>query len=178
MIDSAGFFRRHIPIILSAVIAAAFAGCAMHASTRAEAVSQGAAPPGEFSWSRQVIESEGTAGASRDAKGAQGRLASKQAAKSDAIASLKVRVRALPVSGGETVGSLMSQNMGLKRAVEKQLQGAQVVSEGQSPDGGYTVRVKLALAPIAEILKQNFITPDNLPPAAPSPDNNGVPPLT
>jgi hypothetical protein len=164
-------------VLLAAALMATLDGCAHHGSAKAGTVAD-AVPPGEFSWANQVIESDGSSGSSGTASGAQAKLANKQAAKTDAMAALKVRVRALPVAGGETVGSLMTQNMGLKRSIEKQLQSAQVVSEGQAPDGGYSVHVRLALAPIAEILKQNFITPDNLPPATPAKDNNGVPPLT
>jgi hypothetical protein len=59
----------------------------------------------------------------------------------------------------------MAQNLAVKRAVEKHLQSARIVSEQEIEPGVYEVRVQLPLAPVAEILEQNRITPENVPEA-------------
>lgn len=98
------------------------------------------------------------------------------AARVAALKDLKIRIRQLPVGTDQTVGSIMDNYIGIRRAIEKQVQQAQVVSEKPVENGGYETTVQTQLQPIADILKNNYITPTGELPKPPSRgDELGVP---
>jgi hypothetical protein len=66
----------------------------------------------------------------------------------------------------------MDENLGIKRAIETHVQSAQTVSAQEVSPGVYEVRTRLALKPVADILRQFHITPSNLPPPPPGFEGN------
>lgn len=133
-------------------------------------------PPGSFVWMTSTIEATGTA-RSDDASAATRLIVGQQAAKTAALADLKRQVSALPVTPQENLGQIMMRSISVKRAVEKHLQSAKVVSGEQTAPGSFTVRVRLPLAPIADILRQHNITPEGMPPL-PEEEPSTLPPTS
>lgn len=70
----------------------------------------------------------------------------------------------------------MDNYIGVRRAIEKQIQRAEVVGQQPAEGGQYEVQVQAPLQPIADILKNNYITPtDELPKPPSRGDELGVP---
>jgi hypothetical protein len=101
-------------------------------------------------------------------------MAGKLKAKRAAIATLRQRVAQLPVTPDQTLGTVMNSNIGIRRSVEAALDKAQIVWEQEVSPGVFEVRVRTPLNPVADILEQNFVTPENAP-AAPAPRTEGEP---
>jgi hypothetical protein len=133
--------------------------------------------PGEFSWARSSYEGVGESAAGTDAGDSQQALLGTQSAKTAAIANLKTKVNRLPVAEGATVGTVMRENIAVRRAVEKYLQTASVVGQRETQPGRYEVRVRASLAPIGDILQQNQYTPASLAPTL-QPQESSVPPVS
>lgn len=159
-------------LVAAALALSILYGCARHSGMQA------AFPPGEFPWSAQVLEATGSASVPQDTGfGAQRFFVGQQSAKTAALAELKVQLSNLPVAEDQTIGSLMASNLSIKRAIERQLQTAKVVSQGQPAPGAFEVRVQLPLAPIADVLHQHNISTEGLPPL-PEPEPAALAPLS
>lgn len=160
------------------LIAGILAGCAqMTSAPKAGTAATSAPNPHSFGWETGAIEASGTGAPPSGVAGPQRVLGARNAAKVAALKSVKTQVRELPISSDQTVGSVMDKYLAIRRAVEKQLQSAEVVSEEQN-DKQYQVRVRLALQPIADMLRQNYINPTEELPAVPTADDSGVAPVT
>ena len=133
--------------------------------------------PGEFPWARGAYEGIGEGSADSSAAESQRQLLGTQAAKTAAIANLKAQVSKLPVAEGANVGSVMRENIAVRRAVEKYLQTAPVVGQRETRPGRYEVRVRAPLAPVGDILRQNQYTPESLAPML-APQETSVPPVS
>jgi hypothetical protein len=137
-----------------------------------------AAAPGAFPWSNETIEATGTNSGPRNlGNEVQASVVAKQAAKTAAIANLKEKIMNLNVTSSRSLGSVMSQNLGIKRAVEQYLQATKVVSEREVMTGIWEVKVKANMAPISYILERNHVTSDNVP-SAESTSKTRVPPVS
>jgi hypothetical protein len=148
-------------------------GCAQHGGTPVRA-----SAPGEFAWARGAIEARGTGSAPVTVSSEPQRsVIARRAAKTAAITNLKQQMSRISVTDAQTLGSVMAQNLGVKRAIEQALQSAQVESEREVGPGVYEARMRFPLAPIAEILMQNHITPEGVP-ETPQTEATGIPPLS
>ena len=121
-----------------------------------------------FPWAGDTLEAEGSAPAPRTiVTEPQRSLAGKMRAKRSAIAALKKRIESLPVTETQNLEAVMEANIGVRRSVERYLDTAVVVSERETSEDHFEVRVRASLRPLAEILEQNFITPNEAPEATP-----------
>jgi hypothetical protein len=164
--------------LLSAVLLAALAGCSSVSAPSHTAAAVPAPAPNTtgFDWAINSISATGRASAPGGTSAAQKQLAGLNAARVAALKDLKIRIRQLPVGTDQTVGSIMDNYIGVRRAVEKQIQQAQVVNQQPLESGEYETTVQTQLQPIAEILKNNYITPTEELPKPPSRgDELGVP---
>jgi hypothetical protein len=132
--------------------------------------------PGVFGWGAQVLEATGTANQPESGAGPERFFVGQQASKTAALAELKKQVLSLPVTPEYTLASIVASNLSVKRAVERQLQTAQVISQQQVAHGVFQTRVRLQLESIADILAQHNITPEGMPPLPGEPEK--LPPLT
>lgn len=122
-----------------------------------------------FPWAGDTLEAEGSAPAPRTiVTEPQRSLAGKMRAKRSAIAALKKRIESLPVTETQNLEAVMEANIGVRRAVERYLDTAVVVSERETSEDHFEVRVRASMRPLAEILEQNFITPNEAPEATPA----------
>lgn len=101
-----------------------------------------------------------------------------QAAKTAALANLKQQVLSLPVTSENNLAQIVASNLSVRRAVERQLQTAKVVSQQQAAPGTFEARVQLPLKPVADILRQHNISPEGLPPLPESASGDKLPPLS
>lgn len=158
-------------LFCGATAAAAFFGCA------GQQYNAGAVAPvqhvtqGGFGWEGQSVEATGTARAPESLREPQRSIAGRRAAKTESIARLKEQVSALPVVNGQTLGHLMKDNLGLRHAVERYLQKAQVLNESTGAADNFEAHVRLPLAPLAEILQNYQITPESAPDMLPEESN-------
>jgi hypothetical protein len=130
-----------------------------------------------FPWAIEVAEATGSGKAPSSINTEPQRsLAGKLKAKRTALASLKQRVGRLPVSPEHNLNSVMDSNIGVRRAVETYLDTAEVTSEVETAPGVYEVRVRAPLAPVAKVLTDNYITPEDVPP--PRAGSEDIPPVT
>lgn len=169
-----------VPLLAAALAALMLmAGCSSTTTPRADtagALTQQAdavmaGPTDLFAWAGDIYEAEGSAGAPRTiVTEPQRSMAGKLKAKRAAIGALGMRVGALPVTETQNLAAVMNANIGVKRAVERHLDTAEVVAERQPTDDQFEVRVRAALRPIAEILEKHHITPAEAfePPATPA----------
>ena len=110
------------------VILSATTGCVE--LTRGKRQPVQTAPPGAFPWSNETVEATGTNSAPRSVGNeVQRSVVAKQAAKTAAIANLKEKIMGLSVTSSRSLGSVTSQNLAIKRAIEQYLQAVKVVSE-------------------------------------------------
>jgi hypothetical protein len=124
---------------------------------------------GQFAWASREITATARGAVPAHVSGEPQRsLAGTQAAKAAAIGELRRQVAALPVDPTHTVGSFMDESLGLKRAIDRQLQKAAVTAAREVSPGLFEVTVRAPLAPVADILRQFSITPGNLPPPPPA----------
>lgn len=138
-----------------------------------------AAEAGGYGWEGNVLEATGRAEAPEGTAAFQRSLVARNGARVAALKSLGQQVRALPVGSDLTIGSVMDTYLNVRRAVEKEVQKAEEVSERPDGSRGFEVQVRLPLAPIADILKQNHISPTEELPKPPSRgDETGVAPIT
>ena len=122
-----------------------------------------------FPWAGDTLETEGSAPAPRTiVTEPQRSLAGKMRAKRSAIAALKKRIEGLPVTETQNLEAVMEANIGVRRAVERYLDTAVVVSERETSEDHFEVRVRASMRPLAEILELNFITPNEAPEAKPA----------
>jgi hypothetical protein len=90
-----------------------------------------------------------------------------------------MQMRQLPVGTDHTVGSIMDSYLNVRRAIEKQIQRAETVSEVRVGPSEYEVHLKAPLSPIAQILKQSYITPNDALPKPPVQQAGGsLPPIS
>lgn len=137
------------------------------------------ADPNAFPWETQVLEATGTsAPPAGPAAIPQRSFAAKQSAKTAALYQLREMIEALPIHEEATVGTAMEALLSVRHGIDLALRRAEVVEERPLPDGGYEVRVQQPLAPIAEILRQSYITPHDPLPVSPASDENRLGPLT
>ncbi len=180
--------REMIPTHLVRTVFAALVGAALvsgcsekatHPGGRGPTPGVAVSPRSPFAWAGDTLESAGTGSAPRSiATEPQRSMAGKLKAKRAAIASLRQRVAQLPVTPDQTLGTVMNSNIGIRRSVEAALDKAQIVWEQEVSPGVFEVRVRTPLNPVADILEQNFVTPENAP-AAPAPRTEGEPaPIT
>lgn len=171
--------RQPLGLAVAFSIATLFlSGCAhMGGAPTAEAV---AAPvdPSSYSWQGTSIEAVGRGSAPASTSAPQRPLVARNAARVAAIKDLKAQVRNLPAGPNGTLGSIMDNYLAVRRAVENQLQSAEMLDERSISSSETEVRVRLPLAPIADILRQNYITPNEELPRPPSSGTEGVPPVT
>ncbi|MCX7719021.1 MAG: hypothetical protein N2111_11570 [Candidatus Sumerlaeaceae bacterium] len=159
-------------VVASALV---FSGCttARPAGAAADAALTAYQPAvnGQFAWATREVTATGRGSAPAHlSEEPQRSLAGKQAAKAAAISELKRQVAALPVDPTHTVGAFMDESLGLKRAIDRHVQQAQVIASREVSPGLFEVTLRTPLAPVADILKQFSITPGNLPPPPPAPE--------
>jgi len=144
-----------------------------------QVVAAPAPDPNSFGWQNETLSAVGRGKAPASTAGAQRQLVARNAARVAAIKDLKAQVRSLPVGSDKTVGAIMDSYLNVRRAVEKELQQAQVVGEQPFERGELEMTVKLSLAGISDLLKQNYITPnEELPKPPDSGEDTGVAPVT
>ncbi len=164
------------------VVASLLGGCAQMSSPQQPSaiVAAVAAPdPDSYPWQNESLEATGSASAPESTAGPQRQLVARNAARVAAIKDLKGQLRQLPAGPDGTLGSIMDKYLAVRRAVEKQLQLAEIVGENPLGTRQSEVRVRLGLTPIADILRQNYITPNEEPPRPPTTgDDTGVLPIT
>jgi hypothetical protein len=132
--------------------------------------------PNSFSWQTTSLSASGRGKAPNGTSAAQRTIVGQNVARVAALKDLKLRVRQLPVGTDQTVGSIMDNYIGVRRAIEKQIQQADVVSQQSIEGGEFEVQVQTPLQPIADILRSNYITPTEELPKPPSRgDELGVP---
>jgi len=168
-----------VTVISGIAAAILFGGCSSTGvrTERPAAPQSEAAPPGEFSWARNIAEARGSAHMPMNLAGAQQELYARQSAKTAAISNLKTAISKLTVYENVTVDAIMRQNLAVRRAIENYLQHAEVIGTGEIQPGEYEVRVRARLQPVADILKQHQYAPDYMPPG-PAPADSDVPPIS
>jgi hypothetical protein len=168
---------RRLPAVAAFLALAALFALAGCAELTSRPTSGGLAAGSPYTWAAESVEATGAGAApsSIDAE-PQRSLAGKLKAKRAALGALKQRVGRLPVNHENTLGSVMDANIGVRRSVETYLDTAEVVSEVETAPGTWEVRVRARLAPVARILTENFITPDDVPP--PRGGEEELPPVT
>jgi hypothetical protein len=176
---SSNLYRSFIQAPLAiAVLIAGLAGCAqLTTAPPAAPVVVQAPDPDTYHWETGAIEASGTAKTATEVSGPQRMLGARNAAKVAALKSVKSQVRELAVREDQTLGGIMDKYLAIRRAVEKQLQSAEIIDEHQSGQQ-YEVKVRLSLKPVADLLRQNSITPTEELPATPVADDTGVAPVT
>ncbi|MBX7246892.1 MAG: hypothetical protein K1X53_15450 [Candidatus Sumerlaeaceae bacterium] len=159
-------------LLLSAFSALMLSGCASMSGSGSGSNGAGAAKSGLFAWENMSYEAVGTGTVPANASlEPQRSIVGTQAAKTSAISSLKQEVTKLNVTPTMSLGELMRENLAVKRGTEKFLQGAQVVEEKEVKPGTFEVRVRASMVPLANMLRQNNITPNGLPPSLPADEN-------
>jgi hypothetical protein len=154
-------------------------GCAQYSAPAHTATAAPAPDPNSFQWQTATLSASGRGSAPSGTSSAQKAIASQNAARVAALKDLKIRIRQLPIGTEKTVGYIMDNYLGVRRAIEKQIQQAETVGQQELESGEAEVQVQTQLQPIADILKQNNITPTEQLPKAPSKgDEMGVPALT
>ena len=169
--------RRTAVLLCSAAAALAlFTGCSQVSAPVQTTMAAPAPDPNTFPWQNTAISATGRGRAPAGTSSAQRTLVAQNAARVAAIKDLKQSVRQLPVGTDLTVGAIMDNYMGIRRAIEKELQKAELVGEQPLEAGEYQVEVRAQLQAVAEILKKNNITPSEELPKPPSRgDELGVP---
>lgn len=153
-------------------------GCAHIGSSPAAESIPAPVDPSSYSWQNTSLEAVGRGRAPASTAAPQRPLVARNAARVAAIKDLKAQVRNLPAGPDGTLGGIMDNYLAVRRAVEHQLEGAEMLDERSISSSESEVRVRLPLAPIAEILRQNYITPNEELPRPPSTGTEGVPPVT
>jgi hypothetical protein len=174
------YFFFHSPHLLTAAAAASamllFSGCAQVSTAPHAAIITPAPDPNSFPWQNTTLTASGRAEEPAGRSSAQRAIAGQNAARVAALKDLKIRVRQLPVGTDQTVGSIMDNYINIRRAIEKQIQKAELVSQQQIETGEYEVQLQITLQPIADILNQNYITPTGELPKPPARgDEQGIP---
>lgn len=144
------------------------------------AVAPALADPQAFEWEQQVLEATGTSETPPQGGGAipQRSFAARQSAKTAALLDLRHQVREFPINETDLVGTAMDTIIAVQRGVDLAVRRAEVVEEIPRADGTYQVRVRFPLAPVAEVLRQNYITPGEALPELSAGEENGLGPHT
>lgn len=108
----------------------------------------GKAAPG-VNWEGQVIKATGAGAPDMKAVNpAQARLGAERAAKLDAFRNLLEQVKGVRVSGGKTVGDMMTEKDELRSTVEGTIRGFKVTAKRYFSDSGVEIDVEVPLAAI------------------------------
>ncbi len=160
-------------------LCAVLGGCARFApappvvSVSAESVLP--SDPDAFPWETQTLQAFGSVEDASPSSGAaipQRALAARNRAKTAAIRDLREQIAQLPVNEEATVGAAMDTVISLKRSIEIAVNRAELAGEEPLAGGGVRVRIDFPLAPVAEVLRQYYITPSEpLPPGLPQSDD-------
>jgi hypothetical protein len=159
------------------MLLAALAGCAQMSREPNNALATPAPDPSGYSWANEYVQGSGRAAAPKNTQTAQRDLAARNAARIAALKDLQMQMMQLPVGTDYTVGAIMDNYLNVRRAIEKQLQRAETLSE-EKVGAEYEVRVKAPLAPIAQILRQSYITPTEELPKPPVLRSEGQMPIS
>jgi hypothetical protein len=134
--------------------------------------------PNGYPWENESVQGSGRGGAPKNTQSAQRDLAARNSARVAALRDLQMQMRQLPVGTDHTIGSIMDNYLNVRRAIEKQMQRAETLSEVKVGPSEYEVHLKAPLSPIAQILKQSYITPNNELPKPPVQQAGGALPLS
>ena len=104
-------------------------------------------------WSDQKISVQGMGVAPANARtAAQARMLARRAAVVDGYRQIAEIVKGVNVSGETTVENMMVTNDIVKTKVSALVQGARVVSEEVTPDGGYIVNMEVSMFGVSDSL--------------------------
>ena len=134
--------------------------------------------PNGYPWENESVQGSGRGAAPKSTQSAQRDLAARNSARVAALKDLQMQMRQLAVGSDHTVGSIMDNYLNVRRAIEKQMQQAETLSEVKVGPSEYEVHLKAPLSPIAQILKQSYITPNNALPKPPVQHTGGSQPLS
>lgn len=115
----------------------------------AQAQKPAAKPAPGVNWEGQVIKATGAGAPDMKAVNpAQARLGAERAAQMDAFRNLLSQVKGIQVSGGKSVGDMMSEKDELRGRVEGSVRGFKITAKRYFSDSGVEIDVEVPLAAI------------------------------
>ena len=108
---------------------------------------------------------------------AQARIMARRAAVVDAYRQLAEAIRGVNVTSDTTVENMMVTSDVVKTKISASIKGARVISEGPTPDGGYTVTMEVPMFGVSGSVSQAVIEPPQEQKAFPEPVPDVIPSL-